>query len=249
LAGFDAGMMNSEPISSVPLTRRFGRRYLLADAGVGYVLAWLVGLAVWPANLSLTASDLRVQRANSAHAGQAVAQYLLVEGLAGVLLGVVLAGVATVRVPGRPAHYDRWIVIIGGAAVVVSIAHCVLGLLLVRDAVRGDVSASGDLFRLTNRLDGGKMWLLAGVSAYASADHHPAGWPAWLRGVGAALALALLASGAAYLFTAPSIEWSAYVSGPLLLVWVAAGGVLLTHRFAGSELENSTIEPSDIVGG
>jgi len=42
--------------------------------------------------------------------------------------------------------------------------------------------------------------------------------------------IALVASGYAYLALSQSLSWTAYVSGPLLLLWVTGLGVTLTRR-------------------
>ncbi len=59
-------------------------------AGIAYAAAWVTGLAVWPSNLDVAASDARVVSAYSGHEGVAVTQYLLVEGLAAIALAVVV---------------------------------------------------------------------------------------------------------------------------------------------------------------
>ena len=52
------------------------------------------GLLVWPSNLDVAASGTRVVQAYAGHEGVAVAQYLLVEGLAAVALGIVVIALA-----------------------------------------------------------------------------------------------------------------------------------------------------------
>lgn len=41
--------------------------------------------------------------------------------------------------------------------------------------------------------------------------------------------MALVASGLAYLVLANPLAWAAFVSGPLLLIWVTGTGVWLTR--------------------
>ena len=72
---------------------RRGRSLITASAvaGISYATAWVVGLAVWPSNLDVAASSLKVLAAYRAHRGAAVTQYALVEGLAAIALAVVVA--------------------------------------------------------------------------------------------------------------------------------------------------------------
>jgi hypothetical protein len=77
-----------------------------AIAAVTYVAAWAAGLAVWPVNLPINAAGAQVAASYQAHPAQAVAQYLLAEGLAGLLLGVVLAFAVFSRHRGPPAGWQ-----------------------------------------------------------------------------------------------------------------------------------------------
>jgi hypothetical protein len=52
--------------------------------------------------------------------------------------------------------------------------------------------------------------------------------PRWLRGVTVLLAVALIASGYAYLTLSNALAWTAFVSGPLLLLWVAGADIAAT---------------------
>jgi hypothetical protein len=202
------------------------RIYLPAAAGVSYVAAWIAGLAAWPVNLALNADGAQVAAAYRAHPAEAAVQYLLVEGLAGVLLGIVLAGVVRAsagRVGGRAAGPA----VLGAIAVLTSLTQCVIGLLVTAAAVGGRTASCGPLSDLVNRLDGVKMLALAAAALWLAA------WPVlprWLRGVAVALGLALVASGYGYLTLSSALGWAAYVSGPLLLLWVAGTGIALTRQ-------------------
>ncbi|HMG61335.1 MAG TPA: hypothetical protein VK599_00150 [Streptosporangiaceae bacterium] len=225
------------------------RRYLPAAAGAAYLAAWAAGLAAWPSNLALNATSTHVTAAYRAHPAGAVAQYLLAEGLAGLLLAVVLGcallPLAQRRLASRPGA--RPAAGIAAAAVVISLVQCGLGLVLVAAATSGDVARAGGLAALENRLDGVKMLALAGVAAYlavtrtrtrtaagatASAATASAAAarprPGWLRVIALLAAVALASSAVAYLFLANALAWTVYLSGPLLLLWVAATGTWLT---------------------
>jgi hypothetical protein len=204
------------------------RRYLPGAAGAAYLAAWAAGLAAWPSNLALNATSAQTAAAYQAHPAGAAAQYLLAEGLAGLLLGVVLAAALLPRAPGRLARPA-----LGAAAVavVISVTQCVLGLILVAAATSAEVSRAGRLSALENRLDGVKMLALAGVAAYlaARARGTAAGpQPRWLRAVAALAAVSLASSAVAYLFRDNALAGTVYLSGPLLLLWIAATGTWLT---------------------
>jgi len=201
-----------------------------AWAGVAYLAAWVAGLAAWPANLALNATGAQVAAAHRAHVAGATTQYLLVEGLAGLLLGVVMAfwllgGRRAAGVAGRRTAIGLSVV-----AVVTSLTQCGLGLGVIAAATRHQVGSSGDLFALVNRLDGVKMLALAGVAACFVATRSPAARPPrWLTVTAVALAVALVTSGLAYLVLANPLAWTAFVSGPLLLIWVTGTGIWLTR--------------------
>src|SRR3984957_2277399 len=203
------------------------RAYLPGAAGLAYVLAWAVGLGAWPVNLALNATAGQAAASYRAHPAGAIVQYLLVEGLAGVLLGVVLACVLRAlrdRAGGRATGPAALTVV----AVITSLSQCVIGLFAVAAATSGNAAACGSLTDLVNRLDGVKMLALAAAVAWLALSG-PA-LPRWLRALAVPLGLALIASGYAYLTLSNALAWTAYVSGPLLLLWVAGAGIALTVR-------------------
>jgi hypothetical protein len=120
-------------------------------------------------------------------------------------------------------------------AVLLSVAQSVLGLVLVAAANHLDVTRSGVLFDVFNRMDGVKMLALAGVAAYATTSRGGGlpPLPRRLRAVAGLTAIALVLSGGTYLLLAGSAAWTVYLSGPLLLLWITATGVWL--RASGAE--------------
>jgi hypothetical protein len=130
----------TSPGSAPPRPSR--RVYLPAAAGVAYLAAWAAGLAVWPVNLALNATATQVAASYRAYPAEAAAQYLLTEGLAGVLLGVVLACVLLPQVRGRTAGRTASAAVLGTIAVATSLAQCVIGLVLTAAAMR-TLSESG----------------------------------------------------------------------------------------------------------
>lgn len=208
---------------------RAPRRLLPAWAGVCYVAAWVAGLAAWPVNLALNAANAQVAASYRAHPAGAVSQFLLAEGLAGLLLGAVLAA-ALISNRDRSRARPWPAIVVAAGAVVISLLQAVIGMFLIAAAIHHDTARAGGLSDLVNRLDGVKMLALAVVAAYLSArrtwGHRP---PAWLRAVAAVTAAALAVSGVGYLLLANSLAWAVYISGPLLLLWIAATGIWLTR--------------------
>jgi hypothetical protein len=201
------------------------RAYLPGAAGLAYVAVWAVGLAAWPVNLVLNATAGQTAAAYRAHPAGAVVQYLLAEGLAGVLLGIVLACVLR-AVRDRVGVGATGPAALSAIAVVTSLSQCVIGLFATAAATSGNAAACGSLSDLVNRLDGIKMLALAAAAAWIAVSG-PA-LPRWLRALAVPLGLALIASGYAYLMLENALAWTAYVSGPLLLLWVAGAGIALT---------------------
>jgi hypothetical protein len=204
------------------------RRLGPAAAGIGYLVAWAAGLAAWPVNLALNATDAQVTAAYQAHPGGAVAQYLLAEGLAGLLLGVVLAAALISARAGRSVP-GRLAAAAAAVAVAISLAQAAIGMFLVAAATHQDIARAGELSDLVTRLDGVKMLALAAVAAYlagrGAADRRS---PNWLRITATLAAVALAVSGLAYLLLASALAWTVYLSGPLLLLWISGTGIWLT---------------------
>jgi hypothetical protein len=209
--------------------RRRSNWYLLpAYAGIVYIVVWVAGLAVWPQNLPLNAPSAQVAASYAAHPAAAVTQYVLVEGLAGLLFGVVLA-FALISAENRRAVRSRLVAATALAAVVISLLQAIVGMFLVAAAVQHDIARAGNLSDLVNRLDGVKMLALAAVAAYLAARGTAPRTPSWLRATAALAAAALTLSGLGYLTLSSTLAGAAYVSGPLLLLWIAATGIWLAR--------------------
>jgi hypothetical protein len=207
------------------------RAYLPGAAGAAYLAAWVAGLAAWPVNLPLNATAARTAASYAAHPAEAATQYLLAEGLAGLLLGAVLGFALLPRARGHATPRIKAAALLGAAAVVISLAQCVIGLILTGAATAHDVTRCGDLSNLVNQLDGVKMLALAGTAACLATRRGPGqALPRWLRATALPLGAALIASGYAYLALSQALAWTAYVSGTLLLVWVTGLGIALTVR-------------------
>lgn len=207
-----------------PLNSR--RRSLLLMSGVAYLLAWAVGLAVFSSSTLVRSTGEQVLSDYAGHRGLVSLQFVLTEGVTGVLLAVVL-GHLGVFVGGR---LGRVIGLTGLAAAAISIAQCGLGVVLAtRILSRHDADAAGAVYDLLTRLDGVKMLLLA-VSAGATAlaiGRSGAPLPSWLAAVGTATGAAISVSGVGYLALEDALATAAYVSLPLLIVFITGSAVCL----------------------
>jgi hypothetical protein len=220
-------MTSTAPTGSI----RAGRRLLTAPAlaGVAYLVAWLAGLAVWPSNPDVASSGSQVVAAYTGHRGQAMLQSLLVHGVAAVALAVVVLALDQAALRRAPGSDARVTVVAGVGAAFVSLVQCALGLVLAGWAVPdGDTGRARLLFAAVNRLDGIKMLALAAMAAAGAAlVHRTRLLPGWLGWLGGLLAVALVVSGIGYLLLSSTLAPTAFVSGPLLLVWVTATGISL----------------------
>jgi hypothetical protein len=201
-----------------------------AVAGIAYTAAWVLGLAAWPSNLDVAATNVKVLATYSAHQGAAITQDLLIEGLAALALAVVATALGRAA---RRRGADRLgvaTVVAGLTAAVLSLVQCALGLLLAGSvAPDGETDRAGRLFDLINRMDGVKMFALAAMAVAGVGLVRRAVLPSWLGYTAAFLTLALIASGAGYLFLNTTLAQAVFVSGPLLLVWVTGAGVALAR--------------------
>jgi hypothetical protein len=230
-AGVPPELLLGDHQSGVQLVRQHARgrwfKSLALLAGSGYGVAWVAGLVVWPSNLSIDASRRDIVSLYAAHTRQAAVQYLLVEGLAGVLLGIVLF--YCVRRLSRCARtWTSQVALGGGVVVAISLLQCLVGQDLVFSASKGHLDQSGDIYQLINRLDGAKQLALSVcVVALGTRLRATASYPLWLSRITVILGPALATSGLAYLLLWGVLAGTTFVSLPLLVVWVAGSGIWL----------------------
>jgi hypothetical protein len=185
---------------------------VLPVAGISYVSAWIVGLAVNPAGPALDAERHVVVAHYANHAGQAAAQSLLVHGVAAAALGFVVLTV-TRRAEGRDLLLAR---AAGMTAVGLSVLQMVLGLLAA-----GDSSAAPARLEALSRIDGLKMLALAVFVAATLTMVRRRLLPRWLGGVGGVLVVALVPAAIGYLTMSTTLAIAAAPALLLLLVFVA----------------------------
>ena len=203
-------------------TRDVPHRRLLTVAGVAgiaYTLSWIAGLAVTAPSPKLTASGAEITAALAGHHAAVAAQFALTEGLPAAGLAVV--SIALARAARRSgAAVAAWAVLIAGvAAALISLLQFALGAGLAGTASPGTAHL---LYVAVNRLDGVKMLTLAilGLAAAASGV-----LPRWLRYTGITLAIAITASGIAYLLLLQGLAILAAPALVLLLVFITGAGI------------------------
>lgn len=196
-------------------------------AGIAYTAAWVVGLARWPTNLDVHASDDTVLTTYAGHAVAASGQTTLVHGLAALALAIVVVALARAGRAAGAVRESFVAAVAGLAAAAVSLIQWALDLTLAWViAPSGDAGRAGIVLEAINRLDGVKMLLLATLAAAGAALARRRVLPSWLGIAGALLAVAITTSGIGYLLLIPPLALVAAASLPLLLIWVTSVGVL-----------------------
>ena len=206
------------------VTHGVPRRRLLTVTGVtgiAFTLSWIAGLSVAAPSPSLTASGAEIVAALAGHGTAVATQFALTEGLPAIGLAVVSVALARAARRSGAAAAARFALGAGVAAALISLVQFVLGLVLAGTSAP---STAGMLYEAVNRLDGIKMFALAilGLAAAASGV-----LPRWLRYTGIALAVAMVASGVPYVLLLQGGAVLAYVSGPLLLLFITGTGIAL----------------------
>ena len=202
---------------------RTGHR-LIAGAAVLYPGAWLLALSVAPSGATVTATGSQVLASLKGHLAASAVQYLAAEVVAGLALVVVMLGVAGSSVGySRPA--SRVVAACGIVAGAVSVLQGALGLWLTTVvAPSGDTDLAAGVFQAITRADGLKMVDLAVLATAAVLLGRRGAFPRWLTGLSGVLAVTVAVSGAGYLFLVDSLAAAAYLSLPVLLVWVTGSG-------------------------
>ncbi len=229
--------MNPQAVASPPrqptvVTPR--RRAILAVpalAGIAYTAAWVAGLSLAPSSTSVRPAGSAVLASYAGHLGAATAQFVLTEGAASVLLGVVVVALGRAGLRAG-ASRSAWLALGAGlAAAAIGIVQCGLGLYLTGSVVpAGRAADAAALTDAISRLDGVKMLLLAVTAVAGSVLARRTGLlPRWLQWTALALAVAIIASGIGYALLISSLALAAWVSLPLLLVWVTSAGILLAR--------------------
>jgi hypothetical protein len=196
--------------------------------GIGYSLAWIASLAVLAPSPSVAASGRQVVAAFAGHGWSAIAMFVLAEGIAAIALAVVV--LATARAAQRQGKLRvGWTAAgFGLAAAAVSWAELAMGAWLVSVIPSGGAATAGDIYHALWRIDGTKLFLLAGMAvALAVLSLTSAVLPRWLAPLALLLAVSLVISGLGLVLLSTGLSAVVYVAGALLLVVVTATGVTL----------------------
>ena len=203
---------------------------LSGAVGVGYALSWVAGLSVPAPNPAFHASGQQIIAAYAGHGAAAALQFALTEGLPA-------AGIAVISVTLARTLRSRIAGVVGLTAAAISLVQFLLGLALTAAAAPG---AAHLLFAAVNRLDGVKLLLFAALGAAAAlagrrgaivrrSGMAAARLPRWLRWTGAAMAVAMTASGLVYLLLLSGLVLLAGPALVLLLVFMAGAGLTLAR--------------------
>lgn len=213
-----------------PIHRARGRGLLTvpAVAGIAFSVAWLVGLSVNSSSTDVHASGTELIAGFASHRGAALAQYAVTEGVTSLLLATVAFALAR---QGVRAGAQRTARLVGGAGVLaalIGLAECVLGIWAAGPATSdGAANTVANLVEAVNRLDGLKMFALAAMAVAGVLLSRRTGLvPRWLQWVGVALAVTITLSGFGYLLLLGALSVFAYVSLPLLMLFVTATGIV-----------------------
>jgi len=202
---------------------------LPAAAGIGYSVAWIIGLSAGAPNPSVAEPGAQVVASFAGHGGPTMTMFALAEGVAAAALVIVVTAVGrAARRSGAPLA-GLTAADLGIAAAAVSWVELCLGAWLIGALVPGRrAGTAGAVYHAINRLDGAKMFLLAAMAVAISAVAlRTISLPRWLAPLGFLLAASLAVSGLGYALLAPGLASAVYVAGFLLLAFVTGTGITL----------------------
>jgi hypothetical protein len=208
------------PSDEVEIEMNYRRLLTVAGiAGIAYTLSWIAGLAVTAPSPKLTASGAEITAALAGHGAAVAVQFALTEGLPAAGLAIVSITLARAARRSGAAVAARAALIAGVVAALISMLQFALGTVLAGTATPGTAHL---LYDAVNRLDGVKMLTLAilGLAAAGSGV-----LPRWLRYTGITLAIAITASGIAYLLLLPGLAILAAPALVLLLLFITGTGI------------------------
>ncbi len=195
-----------------------------------YVLAWVVGLALHPDAPALDAADAEVAAHFESERARAFLSSLLVHGVTAAALVLVMAELA--RSAARRGQRNPGLVVLLAAAVGagLSLVQMALGVALATTAAADDPGRASTLFDAINRLDGVKMLAFAAMALGGVVLTRRRILPRRAGVIALMLAGTLVLSATGYLLLDPGMATAAFVSLPLLLIWVGSIGVVVGRR-------------------
>jgi hypothetical protein len=216
--------MTAAITTTAPQTRR--SLSIPAIAGITYVAAWVVGIAVHPDGPAIDASAQQVAQHYADNGAAALGMELLAHGVAAVAL-VTVAG-AVRRLAVRRNQRTTGNVLFGAAltAGVLSLVQMTLGIVLATTASVAHPDRADALFDAMNRVDGVKMIALGATVVAGIALAHRSVLPRWLSIVGDLTVLALVPAAYGYLTLDGGIADAAAIALLGLLVWFCGAGIV-----------------------
>lgn len=211
-----------------PVTQRTPWLRVLRLAGAIYPISWVLGLAVFSSSTQVRSTGAAVLSNDTGHVAAASTQFVLTEGLPGLILGLVAWHL------GRMASGTlRTVLTVSGlSAAAVSLAQCGIGLWITAHLTAAHLSRIGALSQAVNRMDGVKMLLLSIVAIMAWVVWRFRGGRArWFGWLALGTAATLTASGFGYLLLDNTLATAAWISLPLLICFIDA--VTLTRPEVG----------------
>lgn len=184
--------------------------------------------------------------AHAGHTAVTAIQFLLTEGAASLALAVVAIALGRAGLRAGASKVAGITLATGVVAAAVALVQCGLGVYLATSVVPADqVGTAGKLAEVINRLDDVKMLVLAIMAVAGTLMARRTGLlPRWLRWTGAALAVAIAASGVGYALLNNAFAQAAWVSLPLLLIWVTGAGLVLGQAASSPSATSAWISSS-----
>jgi hypothetical protein len=200
-----------------------------AVAAICYTVAWAVSPAAGAPTPNVSASGVQVVAAFAGHGWPTIVNLVLSEGIAAAALATVVLLVARAARQAGARRAGLAVAVFGVTAAAVSWAELVMAAWLQYGPVAsGNAATAGSLWSALQRIDGGKMFVLAAMAvALAVLSLTSAVLPRWLASLALLLAVALVTSGLGYVLLAAGLSDAVVVSVVLLLGVVTAAGVTL----------------------
>jgi hypothetical protein len=200
-----------------------------AVAAICYTVAWVVSPAAGAPTPNVSASGVQVVAAFAGHGWPTIVNLVLSEGIAAAALATVVLLVARAARQAGARRAGLAVAVFGVTAAAVSWAELVMAAWLQYGPVAsGNAATAGSLWSALQRIDGGKMFVLAAMAvALAVLSLTSAVLPRWLASLALLLAVALVTSGLGYVLLAAGLSDAVVVSVVLLLGVVTAAGVTL----------------------
>ncbi|MER5500273.1 MULTISPECIES: hypothetical protein [unclassified Streptomyces] len=200
-------------------------------AGYVHAAAWILGLAAaWGAAPEVGDTHAEITTMYADRPVQTLVQALFVHGVAAVGLLVVGSGLVdrARRTGNTAAGWAGWA---GRAAGALAGVQLVLEVIAISGADPASPGRTGALFEAVQRTDGVKMLVLAALAAATcAASRHSTLLRRGEVVIGWALAVTITVSGIGYLLLSTALTPVAFISLPLLLIWIAALGAALGRR-------------------